>query len=358
MVRSGCGRDPPRAAPGAAKAKTSESKGQTVKDNPWAEILAPYKKADDRRATVQLLNTAVPFFALWYLMAKSLEVSYVLTLLLALPTGCFLIRLFILQHDCGHGSFFTSRRANNSLGFLLGVLTLTPYQYWRRTHAIHHATAGNLDRRELGDIETMTVEEYLASSRWRRLGYRIYRNPLVLLFVGPAYQFVLKHRLPFDAPRAWRREWASVMWTNLGIAAIVVAMSLSMGLIPFLKVHLPVVLISGAIGVWLFYVQHQFEDTYWEHVPEWDLTQASLAGSSLYDLPAVVHWLTGNIGYHHIHHLSSKIPNYRLRRCMAEVPELGQVTRIRFWQSLSCLGLKLWDEEQRKLVGFSHLRTW
>ena len=328
-----------------------------VKDVPWNKILAPYKKADNRLAVAQLLNTALPFFLLWYLMLRSLEVSYALTLVLALPAGGLLIRLFILQHDCGHGSFFTSRRANNALGFVLGVLTLTPYKYWRRTHAIHHATSGNLDHRDFGEIQTLTVEEYLSRSRWGRLAYRIYRNPVVLLVIGPAYQFIVKHRFPLDAPRAWAKEWASVMWTNLAIVAVVVAMAQTVGLGAFLKVHLPIFLVSGAAGIWLFYVQHQFEDTYWEHVPEWEIRQASLAGSSYYDLPAVLHWFTGNIGYHHVHHLSSRIPNYRLRQCMEEVPELQRVTRITFWQSLRCAGLKLWDEEQRKLVGFSHLKS-
>lgn len=322
----------------------------------WHRVLAPYKKPDTRRALLQVLDTAIPFVALWGLMLASLEVSYALTLLLAVPTAGLLVRLFIIQHDCGHGSFFRSQRANHVLGFILGVVTLTPYRYWRRTHAIHHATSGNLDRRELGDVRTLTVDEYRAGGRWYRLGYRLYRHPLVLLVLGPAWQFLIKHRLPFDAPRAWRAEWASVLWTNLALAAVVVTLSMTVGVVPFLLVWAPIFVLSGTAGVWLFYVQHQFEDTYWERQEEWDFHLAGIEGSSFYDLPAVAHWFTGNIGYHHVHHLSSKIPNYRLRQCMAEVPDLQHVTRLTFLESLACLRLTLWDEERGQLVGFRNLR--
>ncbi len=328
-----------------------------MKNDSWNKILAPYKKADTRSALTQLANTAIPFFLLWYLMLVSLEVSYALTLLLAVPAAGLFIRLFIIQHDCGHGSFFRSRRANNAVGFVLGIVTLFPYHYWRRTHAIHHATAGNLDRREFGDIETLTVKEYLARNRWQRLAYRLYRSPVVLLLIGPAYQFIFKHRLPLDAPRTWKKEWAGVMWTNLAIAAVVVALAWSIGLRAFLLIEGPIILPAGALGIWLFYVQHQFEDTYWERPPEWTLEMAGLTGSSFFDLPPVLRWFTGNIGYHHVHHLSSQIPNYRLRQCMEENPELHHVTRITLRQSLGCMRLKLWDEDQHKLVGFSHLRS-
>jgi len=323
----------------------------------WSRVLAPYKKPDTRRAILQVLDTAIPFVALWGLMLASLQVSYALTLLLAVPTAGLLVRLFIIQHDCGHGSFFRSQKANHVLGSILGVATLTPYRYWRRTHAIHHATSGNLDRRELGDVRTLTVGEYRAAGRWHRFGYRLYRHPVVLLVLGPAWQFLIKHRLPFDAPRAWKAEWASVLWTNLALAAVVVTAALTVGLGPFLLVWAPIFVLSGAAGVWLFYVQHQFEDTYWERQEEWDFHLAGIEGSSFYDLPAVAHWFTGNIGYHHVHHLSSKIPNYRLRRCMAEVPDLQHVTRLTFRESLACLKLTLWDEESGRLVGFRELRA-
>lgn len=318
----------------------------------WNRVLAPFKKADTRRAVIQVLNTVVPFVVLWGLMLLSLQVSYLLTLLLAVPTAFFVVRLFILQHDCGHGSFFPSRRANNVLGFLLGIVTLTPYKYWRRTHAIHHATSGNLDRREMGEVETLTVEEYRARGPWGKLAYRLYRNSFVLLVIGPIFQFVIKHRLPMDAPRNWTREWADVWWTNVGIAAVLVTAHFTIGLGTFFLVHGPVFLISGAVGIWLFYVQHQFEDTYWDRQQEWDFHLAAIEGSSFYDLPRVAHWLTGNIGYHHIHHLSSRIPNYRLREAYESSELLQQAPRLTFRASLKSAGLKLWCEERNRMVGF------
>lgn len=322
----------------------------------WRRALEPYKRPSLQAAVVQLVDTALPFALLWVLMAKSLSVSYALTLALAVPTGFLLIRLFILQHDCGHGSFFPSRTANHVVGSLLGVLTLVPYGYWRRTHAIHHATSGNLDHRELGDVKTYTVREYRGFSPVYRWLYRLYRHPVVLLGFGPAYQFVLKHRFPFDIPWSWKREWASVLWTNAGIAVTFGSLAWWLGWRSVVLVHLPVVLIAGAVGVFLFYTQHQFDDTYWERDETWDFYRAGVHGSSFLDLPRPLHWLTANIGYHHIHHLVSRIPNYRLAQCFREVPELQRVTRLTFWQGLRCLRLKLWDEETRTLVGFNTVR--
>jgi acyl-lipid omega-6 desaturase (Delta-12 desaturase) len=323
----------------------------------WNALLAPYKGGELRSSLFQLLSTALLFVVSWTLMVQSLAVGYWLTLLLAFPTAGLVTRLFIIQHDCGHGSFFRSAAANRWVGATLGVVTLTPYQYWRRTHAIHHATSGDLDGREMGEINTLTVEEYLALSRWGKLCYRLYRNTAVLLVLGPLYQFVLKHRLPLDMPKGWRREWASVLGTDAALAMVLVVMWKTIGLGTFAAVHLPVVAISGALGVWLFYVQHQFEDTYWETHPQWDFHRAGLEGSSYFDLPPVLHWFTGNIGYHHVHHLSSRIPNYRLRACMEEVPELRHVTRLTLLGSLRCARLKLWDPERRRLIGFRELRS-
>lgn len=322
----------------------------------WHQLLAPYKQASTRSAVVQLLNTALPFALLWYLMLRSLSVSYLLTLALAVPTGFLFIRLFILQHDCGHGSFFPSRRTNHVVGAILGVITLFPYGYWRRTHAIHHATSGNLEHRELGDVKTYTVREYLGFTPLHRWLYSLYRHPVVLLGFGPAYQFVLKHRFPFDIPWSWKREWLSVLWTNVGIAAVFLALASSAGGWAVVMVQLPVVLVAGAVGVFLFFVQHQFEDTYWEHDEEWDYFLSGVHGSSFFDLPRPLHWLTGNIGYHHIHHLSSLIPNYRLAQCFDDNPALRQVTRLTLRQGFGCLRLKLWDEETRTLVGFDAVR--
>lgn len=323
----------------------------------WNQILAPYKKAHLGRALFQLLTTAGLFALGWYLMLRSLEVSYWITLALSIPMAGLLTRLFIFQHDCGHGSFFRSPRANHAVGFLLGVVTLTPYQYWRRTHAIHHATSGDLDHRDFGDIDTLTVDEYLALSWAGRLRYRLYRNILVLLLVAPMFQFGVKHRLPLDAPFTWKKEWVSILWTNLALAGVFVLAHFTIGIPALLWVQLPILVVGGALGIWLFYVQHQFEDTYWENHPEWDFHRAGIEGSSFLDLPPVLHWFTGNIGYHHIHHLSSRIPNYYLPRCMAEVPELGHVTRLSLWTALVCARLKLWDEEAKRLIGFRELRA-
>jgi omega-6 fatty acid desaturase (delta-12 desaturase) len=321
----------------------------------WRARLAPYKKASWAKALIQLFDTALPFLALWAAMAWSTHVSFALTVLLAVPTGFFFIRLFILQHDCGHGSFFPSRAANNALGAVLGVVTLFPYGYWRRTHAIHHASNGNLDEREFGDIVTLTVREYQALSPLGKLRYRLYRNPFVLFGIGPLYQFVLKHRFPFDIPLAWKREWRSVLLTNVALTAVYGTLALALGWKTLLLVQIPMVMISGAIGVWLFYVQHQFEDTYWEHQDAWDYYRAGVHGSSFYDLPPVLHWLTGNIGYHHIHHLSSQIPNYRLAEAFHDLPEMQRVTRMTFRESLRCASLRLWDEDRRRMIGFGEL---
>jgi omega-6 fatty acid desaturase (delta-12 desaturase) len=263
-----------------------------------------------------------------------------------------LVRLFIIQHDCGHGSFFRSQRLANLVGAALGVLTLTPYQYWRRTHAMHHASSGNLEHRGFGDIDTWTVAEYEARSPWERFKYRVYRHPLALFAVGAVLHFVVRHRLPTLAPRGWTRERRSIMWTDVGLLAFGIAMSALVGWRAFLLVHVPLTLISCSIGVWLFYVQHQFEPTYWEHDQHWEFDAAALEGSSYYVLPPVLQWLTGNIGLHHVHHLSARIPNYRLQRVVDAFPELNRATRITLRESLRCVFLTLWDEEARRLVPF------
>jgi len=321
----------------------------------WNRLLAKYATAHNGKATFQLVTTALLFAATWTLMLRSLAGPYWVTLLLAVPAVGFLVRLFIFQHDCGHGSFFGSSRANHVVGTLIGVFTLTPYWYWRRTHAIHHATSGNLDRREFGDVDTLTVKEYQALSFWGRLGYRLYRHPFVLFVLGGAYQFVIKHRFPFDIPANWKKEWASVMGTNLAIAGVVLLAWWGIGLERFLLVQVPIVVLMGIVGIWLFYVQHQFEDTYWRKNPEWSFHRAAMEGSSFYDLPRVLHWFTGNIGFHHIHHLASRIPNYHLQACLREVPETQEVTRLTFWGSLRCARLHLWDEDSARLVAFGDI---
>jgi len=322
----------------------------------WNGLLGPYQKADNRAAAFQLTTTLLLFALTWWLMLQALAVGWWLTLLGAPIASLLLVRLFIIQHDCGHGSYFTSRRANDVAGFWLGVLSLTPYRYWKRTHAIHHGSSGDLDRRTLGDINTLTVDEYLRLPALRRIAYRLYRNPLVMLGIGPIYQFIFKHRLPLDAPRSWTREWRGVLLTDLALVMVIAAMWWAVGLKTFFMVQLPITVIAGPVGIWLFYVQHQFEGTYWSRSDEWDFFEAGLKGSSFYDLPGVLHWFTGNIGFHHVHHLSSRIPNYRLQSCFREVEELHGATRLGLLSSLRCLRLRLWDEDTGCLVGFGNLR--
>ena len=323
------------------------------------QLVAPFARPQRGRAVAQLANTAIPFFAVWGLMAFSVVEgwSYFWTLLLSLPAAGLYVRLFIIQHDCGHGSFFAHRQLDHVVGAALGVLTLFPYGYWKKTHAIHHATSGNLDRREFGDVETLTVAEYLALPWHRRLGYRLYRSAFILLLIGPAYQFILKHRFPFDIPFAWKKEWASVLWNNLFLLLAGWGLVSWLGWKTLLLVELPILLVAGAVGVWLFYVQHQFEEAYWERQEEWDADEAAIRGSSFFDLPRWLHWWTGNIGYHHIHHLASKVPNYRLRACFESNPLLQKAPRIRVFQSFRCARLKLWDESSKRLVPFSFLRA-
>jgi omega-6 fatty acid desaturase (delta-12 desaturase) len=305
----------------------------------------------------EVIVTAGSFAALWVLAWAALWLGYWLALLVAVPAAGFLVRLFMIQHDCGHGSFFRHRAANDWVGRIIGALTLTPYDAWRRNHAIHHASSGNLDRRGIGDVATLTVREYLALSRWRRLGYRLYRNPVVLFGLGPAYLFIVQHRLPSDPHRSGWQSWFSAMATNLGIASIVVTMMWAVGVKPFLLVQLPITLLAASVGVWLFYVQHQFEETYWAGAQAWSKHEAALHGSSHYDLPGVLRWFTANIGVHHVHHLCSNIPYYRLPRVLRDYPELRGVSRLTLLQSFACVRLVLWDEAARRLISFRDLRT-
>jgi len=318
-------------------------------------MTAPFRGADDRRSAIQLAITFSSFAGLWYLTYRSLEVSYLLTLLLAVPTAGFLMRLFMIQHDCGHGSYFRSRQARDTVGFMIGVLTLIPYQYWRRTHAYHHAHAGDLDFRGFGDIDTLTVKEYLALSPMRRLGYRVYRNPVLLLTVGPLFHFVVKHRYPWDIPRDWKQAWASVWWTNFWLAVLLVVAWQTIGLRSFFLVQAPVTFVTCAAGVWLFYVQHQFEETYWNRHQDWNYFEAAVFGSSQLVLPRPLQWITANIGIHQVHHLNAQIPNYRLEECLNANPALQQATRITFRDTFRLLGLALWDEDRDRLIPFKEL---
>lgn len=318
----------------------------------WSAKVSLYKRPADGRAAGELLATIVPFIGLWLLMLYLSAISAWLPLMLAPLAAAFLVRIFMIQHDCGHNAFFSSRRVNDWTGRILGILTLTPYDFWRHSHALHHAGSGNLDRRGIGDIDTLTVDEYLSRGRWGRLRYRIYRHPLVMFGVGPAYLFLLQHRLPVGAMRRGMMPWASTMLTNLAALALAACIMQFTGFSAFLLVHIPIVVIGATIGVWLFYVQHQFESTYWEHEAGWSHPDAALHGSSFYDLPKPLMWLTGNIGVHHVHHLSSRIPFYRLGDVLADHPELRSVGRITLWDSLLSVRLTLWDSDRRRMVSF------
>lgn len=325
----------------------------------WAQILLRYRRPSAARGAVEILITAVPLVAIWAVMRALVYFGYwPLCLLLAIPAALFLVRLFMIQHDCGHGAFFRHRATNDWVGRAIGVFTLTPYDVWRRDHALHHATTGNLDRRGSGgEIRTLTVEEYLALPRLKRLQYRLYRNPVVMFAFGPTFVFVLRQRLPsWSALGGWR-SWLSTMATNLGIALVIVATMWLVGIGPFLIVHVPIMLLAATIGVWLFYVQHQFDGVAWARDGSWDMHEAALHGSSYYDLPAVLRWFTANIGLHHIHHLNSRIPYYRLRQVLRDHPELGQVGRVTFWQSLRLVRLALWDEYHQRMVSFREMRA-
>jgi omega-6 fatty acid desaturase (delta-12 desaturase) len=311
-----------------------------------------------KRSLFELVTTLVPFLAaMAALFAAVATGTWWLYVLLVPPAALLVVRLFMIQHDCGHGSFFADRRANDWTGRVISTLTLTPYDVWRRAHAIHHATAGHLDRRGVGDISTLTVAEYRALG-WRgRLAYRLYRHPLVMFGIGPIYVFFLQGRLPIGFMTAGVGPWASAMATNLGIVAVTAPLVWAFGLGTVLAVELPVLILAGAVGVWLFYVQHQFEDMQWYDASGWDVHEAALHGSSYYVLPPVLRWFTANIGMHHVHHLSSRIPFYRLPEVMRAHPELESVGRLTLLESLACVRLTLWDEKLRRLISFRELRA-
>lgn len=322
-----------------------------------AKHCAAYKGADRKRSIIQLIVTAVPFFALVATMLYAVEHAYWAGLALVLPAGVFLVRLFIIQHDCGHGSYFTSRRANDWLGRVLSVFTLTPYAFWQKAHAMHHATSGNLGNRGFGDIDTLTVTEYNALSSSKRLSYRVYRNPLVLFVFGMPYHFIIGHRIPLGMPFPFANVWRSVLSSDLALVLLYGTMIALFGVKAFLLIVLPTVAVAAWIGGWMFFIQHQFEDTHWAAEEDWDFHSSAIQGSSYYVLPPVLRWLTGNIGLHHIHHLCGTIPFYRLKDCLDASPELQGMSRLTVLESLKCMRLALWDEDSSKLIGFGDLKT-
>ncbi len=321
----------------------------------WRALVAKYQFPDTWRSVWQTVNTLVPFFALWYAMVRLIDVSYWLVLLLVVPTAAFMVRGFIIFHDCCHGSFFKTQTANDRLGLLLGVLMFTPYYSWKHEHAIHHATASDLDRRGIGDVWTMTVEEYMAAPWWKKTIYRIMRNPFILFTVGSFSVFAFAQR--FAPAHAGRREKNSVIWTNLAIAGVIGWLMVVIGWKAFLLIEVPVLFVAASAGVWLFYVQHNFDPTYWERHDKWEFFKAGMNGSSFYRLPAILQWFSGNIGFHHIHHLSPKIPNYKLEQCYRENP-LFQIEPLTFMEGFKGLFYRLWDEKRGILVGFDALKQY
>ncbi|MFN2134790.1 MAG: fatty acid desaturase [Candidatus Promineifilaceae bacterium] len=335
--------------------EVNSMEGQIGKPSDWKASVKPFQRADTRKSVWQAASTFMLFFAGWALVYLSLSIGYWLALLLAIPTAGFIVRMFIIQHDCGHGSFFNNRKWNDRLGSACGLFTLVPYFHWRKFHAIHHANAGKLDdMRGVGDFYTMTVDEYFAASKWRRFGYRIYRNTFFLIGIVPFLAFVIGYRFPFKMTKekGWNKERKSVYWTDLGILVLAALAIWAVGLKSFLLVQVPITYFAVTIGTWFFFVQHQYEDAYWAHEDEWNYVDAALKGSSYYRLPRLLQWFSGNIGFHHIHHLSPRIPNYKLEEAYRADPLFQDVNELTLRSSFGTLSLGLWDEEAQRLITF------
>lgn len=319
----------------------------------FAAMLKQYAVADIRKSVIQIAVTLIPYLAINWLMYLTIEIglSYAITLALALLASGFLMRIFIIFHDCTHQSFFKSRTGNKLVGYIFGILTFTAFSSWQYSHAVHHGTVGNLTKRGTGDVWTMTVEEYRASSTAKKIGYKLYRNPLFLFVIAPVLLFFVKNRIP--SRRMRRQDIISVAITNIALAAIIVGSIYTIGIERYLAIQIPIMTFAGMIGVWLFYVQHQFGEVYWENDANWDRQRAALEGSSFFKLPAVLRWFSGNIGYHHIHHLNPRIPNYNLKRCYDNIKLLQNVKPITLLSSFKLMFLHLYDEKSRRLISFS-----
>lgn len=350
------------------EANVNENMQPIISDEDKAKVkrfvkhCSKYQASDDRKAVFQLVNTLVPFFIVCGLMVYSFSSAYWLTALLTIPASLLLVRVFIIQHDCGHGSFMSSRKWNNRIGRIMSVLTWTPYDFWRKTHNMHHAGSGNLDNRGFGAIETVTIKEYEAMSDKMKSWYRLYRNPYFLLLFGTPFFIIFAQRLPkadafqfFEVKKSIELSqiWKSVLGLNLSLLIFYGCLGLVFGFSTILLIYMPIVIGTSCAGGWLFFMQHQFEDSYWEYQDDWDYHEAAVLGSSYYDLHPILQWFTGNIGLHHIHHLNAKIPNYRLQECMDDDEDLKTLNRITFLDSFKCAHLTLWDENQKKMVKFS-----
>ncbi|MFC2949067.1 fatty acid desaturase [Virgibacillus sediminis] len=316
--------------------------------------VAAFAKSDTKTGVIQLINTILPFLFLWFLAYKSLSISVWLGVALAVVAAGFVIRIFIIFHDCTHGSFFKSGKANRVVGTITGIITHFAFEKWKREHAIHHATSGNLDKRGTGDVWVMTVEEYINASLWGRLAYRLYRNPFVMFGLGPLYLFLISNRFNRKNPKS-KEKWNTYL-INFSIAAIYALLIWTIGWQAFLLIQMPIMFVAGAAGIWLFYVQHQFEDSYFENEDEWDFVKAAVDGSSYYKLPKVVQWITGSIGFHHVHHLSPKVPNYHLEEAHDSTPPLEKATTITFASSLKSIRFRLYDEDNKTFVSFREIK--
>lgn len=316
--------------------------------------IKPFENPDTKASVWQLVNTLPPFFLLWYLAYEAISVSLILSIALSILAGGFVVRVFIIFHDCCHGSFFKNRKVNHFVGTVTGILTMFPYEKWKREHSIHHATSSNLDKRGTGDVWIMSVEEYKKASKLERLQYRLYRNPFIMFVLGPLYLFLITNRM--NRKNARRKERRNTYLTNVSIIGITALLIWAIGWSSFLIVQLPIMFVAGSLGIWLFYVQHQFEDSYFEDEADWDYVKAAIDGSSYYKLPRVLQWITGNIGYHHVHHLSPKVPNYNLEQVHESTPPLQQATTITVGSSLKSIRFRLYDEESKTFVHFKEIK--
>jgi acyl-lipid omega-6 desaturase (Delta-12 desaturase) len=321
---------------------------------PWIQVISKYNFPDVSKSWWQVINSVVPYFVLWFLMVQSLKISYIITLVLAVFAAGFMVRIFIIFHDCGHGSFFKSKRLNTIVGVITGLFTFTPFHKWTRDHKVHHSTVGNLDQRGIGDVPTLTTEEFNKLSWWRKLKYRAFRHPIFLFGIAPMLLFVFQHR--FTRKYMTFKERLYVNLTTAAVIGITLLMIWIIGLKAYLMIQLPVFYISAVHGVWLFYVQHQFEDVLWTRTEGWDYKTVAIQGSSYFKLPKILQWFTGNIGFHHIHHLSPRIPNYKLETCHNENEVFHDVKTITFFSSLKTINLRLWCEEKQKLISFRTFR--
>ncbi|PGM53321.1 fatty acid desaturase [Bacillus sp. AFS053548] len=317
--------------------------------------IIPYEKSNLKASIWQMMNTFIPFIFLWYLAYKSMSISVVLTIFIDIVAALFLIRIFIIFHDCCHQSFFKNKTANKVLGTITGVVTLFPFSQWKHSHSVHHATSGNLDKRGIGDMWVLTVEEYVAASFWTKIQYRLYRNPLIMFGLGPIYIVLITNR--FNTKNAKLKERLNTYLTNILIVGVSALFCYTIGWENYLLVEGPIFFISAVLGIWLFYVQHQFEDTYFEEDGNWEYVKAAVEGSSFYKLPKLLQWITGNIGYHHVHHLSPRVPNYNLESVHNNTLPLQNVPTITLKTSLTSLKFKLWDEESKQFVGFKDIKS-